>query len=112
MYLNEVKELKERYRYSDLSDSAVSIIRQMLRVSGVPMAAFVDDHVHNAIIQRNISLKDTKELKSIVSALADRIDRIWIPISPQEELEKAAVLAYISCELSVYPDTMALPDNK
>jgi hypothetical protein len=32
---------------------AISVIRTLLRASEVPTAAFVDDHVANAIVQRN-----------------------------------------------------------
>ena len=36
-----------------LSEDAMHAVREMLREQGVPEAAFIDDHIANAIVQRN-----------------------------------------------------------
>ena len=36
-----------------LAEDAMHAVREMLREQGVPEAAFIDDHVANAIVQRN-----------------------------------------------------------
>lgn len=51
--LAEVERLREKCKYADLSDNAHEAVRILLMAHDVPMAAFIDDHVGNAIAQRN-----------------------------------------------------------
>lgn len=45
----------DAYHTNDGMDGAVSqAIRDLLNINKVPLAAFIDDHVANAIVQRNI----------------------------------------------------------
>jgi chromosome segregation ATPase len=74
-----------------LSDSAIAAIRELLKHHNVPTAAFIDDHVGNAIAQRDAAeaslSKARKALKSAQTAL-----RHTVPVFPDVEREIAAAL--------------------
>lgn len=53
---------------ADLNGSAIMEIRRLLTAAGVPPAAFVDDHVGNAVVMRN---QERARAESAERALAD-----------------------------------------
>jgi len=52
-----LKDAREQKGWRELSDDAHNAIRILLEENGVPVAAFIDDHVGNAIWQRNMARK-------------------------------------------------------
>jgi hypothetical protein len=48
-----VEALRERVAEAELNEDALGAIRKLLKEHGVPTAAFIDDHVAGAIVQRN-----------------------------------------------------------
>lgn len=65
--LEELKSKLDKYEECDGMDGAiVHTIREMLNSQNVPRAAYIDDHVANAIVQRNIaSDKLDKAIKAL-----------------------------------------------
>lgn len=57
---------------SCLSDDAITIIRQILTTNGVPVAAFIDDHVGNTIAQRNILVDALRDIRNQIDAALDK----------------------------------------
>jgi len=47
-----------------IDSEALGIIREVLTANDVPVAAFIDDHVKNAIWQRNEARKELAALKA------------------------------------------------
>jgi hypothetical protein len=65
----ERDEAIAKYHENDGMEGAVcSTIRDMLNSQNVPLAAFIDDHVANAIIQRNILQRKVDALTKIIEA--------------------------------------------
>lgn len=65
---------KKRKRPWTMGDAAVSEIRELLVGHGVPVAAFIDDHVANALLQRNRLAKRLCEIEgrdAVRAALGD-----------------------------------------
>jgi len=62
-----------------IAENAISVIRRMLEAHDVPSAAFIDDHVGNAIFQRNEARAECDRLREInaelVGALEYMIDK-------------------------------------
>ncbi len=57
----------EKYHENDGLEGAVSAaIRDLLNSQNVPVAAFIDDHVANAIVQRNILQRHLNELIDMI----------------------------------------------
>lgn len=55
-YIKELEAKIEHYEtYDGMEGAVVQAIRELLYENDVPTAAFIDDHVANAIIQRNIA---------------------------------------------------------
>jgi hypothetical protein len=50
-----------------INSEVVGVIREILTVNGVPVAAFIDDHVKNAIWQRNEARKEADALRQQIS---------------------------------------------
>jgi hypothetical protein len=64
----ERDEALDAYHSNDGMEGAVcSNIRDMLNSQNVPLAAFIDDHVANAIIQRNISEHKVDTLTKMIT---------------------------------------------
>ncbi len=62
------EEAIAKYHENDGMEGAVcSNIREMLNSQGVPLAAFIDDHVANAIVQRNILQRKVDALVKMIS---------------------------------------------
>ena len=57
-----------------LSEDAIHAIRDLLNEAGVPLAAFIDDHVGNAIAQRNQERARVSALSAEVERQADQIN--------------------------------------
>jgi len=57
---------------SCVSSGAVGIIRQLLTSNDVPVAAFIDDHVENAIAQRNILADALRNIRNQIDAALDQ----------------------------------------
>jgi hypothetical protein len=72
MNLEEVKRLSDRLRIfemrddRDLADAAAGAIREVLEANGVPVAAFIEDHVRNLVVQRNEAMKALSEIATRV----------------------------------------------
>lgn len=65
--LEELKSKLDKYEERDGMDGAiVHTIREMLNSQNVPRAAYIDDHVANAIVQRNIAVR---KLNKAIEAL-------------------------------------------
>lgn len=65
--LTQLEAKLEKYEEHDGMDGAiVHAIREMLYSQNVPRAAYIDDHVANAIVQRNIA---EDKLKKAITAL-------------------------------------------
>lgn len=70
---NKVLEAKlDQYELNDgMQGAVVSAIRDILNEQDVPKAAYIDDHVANAIVQRNISIDALKQQKKLWEELAE-----------------------------------------
>jgi hypothetical protein len=60
-----------------LSDDAVVAIRELLAAHDVPLAAFIDDHVGNAIVQRNEARQERDALTSQVRVLREAAKALY-----------------------------------
>ncbi|CCB64422.1 hypothetical protein [Hyphomicrobium sp. MC1] len=57
---------------SCISSDAIGLIRDLLTRNGVPVAAFIDDHVSNAIAQRNIIAEALRNIRNQIDAALDQ----------------------------------------
>lgn len=64
-----------------LSADAVRVIREMLTEQGVPVAAFIDDHVANAIVQRNEANARAAASEAALSETRDRAVKALEPFA-------------------------------
>jgi hypothetical protein len=63
----ELDRARDKYEAKDGMDGAVVYaIRRLLNEANVPLAAFIDDHVRNAIIQRNVAEADSARLREAI----------------------------------------------
>jgi len=63
----ELDRVRDKYEGKDGMDGAVVYaIRRLLNEANVPLAAFIDDHVLNAIIQRNVAEADNARLRGLI----------------------------------------------
>ena len=63
----ELDRARDKYEANDSMDGAVvHAIRRLLNEANVPLAAFIDDHVVNAIIQRNMAEADNARLRGLI----------------------------------------------
>jgi hypothetical protein len=68
----ELDRARDKYEAKDGMDGAVVYaIRRLLNEANVPLAAFIDDHVLNAIIQRNVAEADNARLLKALTFYAD-----------------------------------------
>lgn len=79
----EVAEAKVRsYELNDgMNGAVVDAIRRLLNAHNVPQAAFIDDHVANAIIQRNMAeaklAKAVNVIKHLINIAPEGDDDEW-----------------------------------
>jgi hypothetical protein len=60
------KRAREAEFYRNLSDDAHGAVRRLLEEHDVPMAAFIDDHVGNALIQRDHARLQVEKLRALL----------------------------------------------
>jgi hypothetical protein len=96
--LGEVERLQKACNDDGLSSAAIAVIRELLTINNVPVAAFIDDHVGNAIVQRNQALERAEraererdaalaqlaELRQIAAALAGERG-VFLPTIRQQD---------------------------
>jgi hypothetical protein len=71
----ELDRARDKSEAKDGMDGAVVYaIRRLLNEANVPLAAFIDDHVLNAIIQRNVAEADNARLRAELTKAADSLD--------------------------------------
>jgi hypothetical protein len=70
-----------------LAEDSIHAIRELLKAHDVPVAAFIDDHVGNAIAQRDASRAECEGLRAALEAAKN-----WLEYdnSPMGEAEEAA----------------------
>jgi hypothetical protein len=84
----ELDRVRDKYEAKDGMDGAVVYaIRRLLNEANVPLAAFIDDHVLNAIIQRNVAEAETR---MTMAELAD-----WTARAEAAEKELQEMQAHI-----------------
>lgn len=88
------------YGLKDGMDGAVvDVIRNILHFQGVPHAAFIDDHVANAIVQRNkANNKVSMAVRAIKIALTGWQSEL-VQYEMTEDLEEMAVVKKVLAEL-------------
>lgn len=91
----QLAALKASRSHSDLSAAAIHAIRELLYAQGVPVAAFIDDHVGNAIAQRNMARMEIDNLIQALEIARKLLDEHWKPTDAQGDLEKASNLERI-----------------
>lgn len=60
----------------DLNGMAISAVRDLLNANDVPQAGFIDDHVGNAIVQRNEARDRNRALEEALRPFGDTADLI------------------------------------
>lgn len=92
----ELAELRKQAGYADLSADAHAAVRRLLEAHDVPSAPFIDDHVGNAIWQRNEARKQaeaaTARVKLLERLLRQARVRGWYTMSSELVAEIDAVL--------------------
>lgn len=95
--LNELEAKVAAYEQRDGMDGAVvSAVRDLLNHHNVPKAAFIDDHVGNAIMQRNIAeanLAKAMEKFAALEKAASDVSRRGAETGPQWTKLTIALLA-------------------
>ena len=83
-----IRRLGNRWRTDNfMSAAAISAIRELLVAQDVPLAAFIDDHVRNAIVERNLARDEVEKLEAEIAALAApcQIDGCQYSTSPERD---------------------------
>ena len=70
-----VHQHDELKAHAALSDSAIAAIRELLKHHNVPTAAFIDDHVGNAIAQRDEANTTVAHLQAQLASVAGGKER-------------------------------------
>ena len=84
----ELDRVRDKYEAKDGMDGAVVYaIRRLLNEANVPLAAFIDDHVVNAIIQRNMAEADNARLRGLIDDVV--CGRGMFGLSAEDDLEWA-----------------------
>lgn len=86
---------RKRFFDAEMSVLAVRHARDLMNRHGVPQAAFFDDHVANALAQRN-------RMQDAVEDLRRKLDANWIPNSAPEWAEKIKFMADVAATLAEY----------
>lgn len=113
---NHIKELEnklEQYeRHDGMEGAIVHAIRELLYSQNVPKASYIDDHVANAIIQRNIAIDALKKQKELWDELAHNVSDPKEPLSGTNKTVWDTIISNASVYSDMISKTLLLVDRE